>query len=160
MERLESIYQFNKQLFEKNNIAFKQWQHEPIHDFATDEKVAKELGLTGTMSKSLFLKLKGGGFALLLTEKDKRLDRHAVKAVLGKRVSICSPEEMTEEIGCLPGAVCPIGLPEHVQIVVDQEMINKTEILYTPGYPDRTIGFSGNDLPRLLDQLPNVVYLI
>jgi len=160
MERIKEIYQFNKELLEQNAIIYKQWQHEPIHDFETDERVSRELGITGTMSKSLFLKLKGGGFALLLTEKDKRLDKHAVKATLGKRVSICSPEEMTQEIGCLPGAVCPIGLPQHVQLVVDKEMFDKEEILYTPGYPDRTFSFSGSDLPKVLDKLPNTIHLI
>ena len=160
MKRLEEIYQFNLELFEQCNIKYKQWQHEPILDFETDERVSKQLGLTGTMSKSLFLKLKGGGFALFLTEKDKRLDKHAIKAVLGKRVSICSPEEMTAEIGCVPGAVCPLGLPEHIQIVVDQTMIEKEEILYTPGYPEKTFAFSGSDLPKLLERVENTIHLI
>lgn len=160
MERLEEIYQFNVALFKQNAIDFKQWQHEPIHDFETDERVSRELGITGTMSKSLFLKIKGGGFALLLTEKDKRLDKNVLKSVLGKRVSICSPEEMTKEIGCMPGAVCPLGLPEHVQIVVDKEMFDKEEILYTPAYPEKTFGFAGKDLPDLLKQLPNIIHTI
>lgn len=160
MERLEQIYQFNLALFANNNIEYKQWQHEPIHDFATDERVAKELGFTGTMSKSLFLKIKGGGFALLFTEKDKRLDKNAVKAALGKRVSICTPEEMTNEIGCLPGAVCPLGLPEHVHMLIDQDMFEKEEILYTPAYPEKTFCFAGDDLQTLLNDLPNTIHMI
>ncbi|GLO59883.1 DNA-binding protein [Vibrio sp. MACH09] len=160
MERLDEIYQFNLSLFQRNNIAYKEWQHEPIRDFATDERVSKELGMTGTMSKSLFLKIKGGGFALLLTEKDKRLDKKAVKDALGKRVSICTPEEMTAEIGCLSGAVCPFGLPEEIPMIIDQEMIEKDEILYTPAYPEKTFSFAGSDLPALLSQLPNTIHMI
>ncbi|MEK6214330.1 MAG: DNA-binding protein, partial [Vibrio fluvialis] len=74
MSTLEELYQANITLLHEAGVPFQQWQHEPILDFATDEKVAQELGWTGTHTKSLFLKLKGGGYALLFTEKDARLN--------------------------------------------------------------------------------------
>lgn len=160
MKILEEIYQKNLTLFDQTGIPYQSWEHEPILDFETDERVAKELGWTGTHSKSLFLKLKSGGFALYLTEKDKRLDRKPVQNVLGKRVSICGNEEMTEAIGCVPGAVCPFGLPEDIPIVVDKELLNKFEILYTPGHPELTFGFSGSDLKPLLAHTPNTIHFI
>ena len=38
---------------------------------------------------------------------------------------------MIEQLGCVPGAVCPIGLPEHVIIIVDTALYRHEELLYT-----------------------------
>lgn len=155
MNRLEQIYRNNLVLLERLGVKYTQWQHEPILDFATDEKVALELGWTGTHSKSLFLKMKGGGYVLYLTDKDTRLDSKALKLTLGKRVSIVCNEEMTQVTGCVPGAVSPFDLPNHVIIVVDSRLYQHNEILYTPGLPDLTIGIAARDLRRVLTQLDN-----
>ncbi|MBY6196986.1 YbaK/EbsC family protein [Vibrio hangzhouensis] len=157
MDRTETIYLANLTLLETLSVSFQQWQHEPILDFETDVRIAKELGWTGIHSKSLFLKKKGGGFALFLTDKDSRLDKTQIKQALGKRTSICSNEEMIEQIGCVPGAVCPIGLPSDITIVVDNRLFGANEILYTPGKPDWTFGVRGSDLKQLLEHLPNNV---
>ena len=157
MDRTETIYLANLALLETLSVSFQQWQHEPILDFETDVRIAKELGWTGLHSKSLFLKKKGGGFALFLTDKDSRLDKTQIKQALGKRTSICSNEEMIEQIGCVPGAVCPIGLPSDITIVVDNRLFGANGILYTPGKPDWTFGVRGSDLKQLLEHLPNNV---
>lgn len=157
MSKLEDIYQFNKQLLEQLNVTYQEWQHEPILDFETDERVALQLGWTGTHSKSLFLKLKGSGYALLLTDKDSRLDTKRVKALTGKRASIVSNDEMIEQIGCVPGAVCPFGLPTEVLVIVDVELYQHSEILYTPGKPEFTFGIPANQLRNILSQLDNRV---
>lgn len=157
MERLEQIYQYNVDLLQQLEVNFEEWRHEPILDFATDVRVAEQLGWTGTHSKSLFLKLKGGGHVLYLTHKDARLDSKAIKQVLGKRPSICSDEEMIALLGCVPGAVCPFGIPEHIEIVVDSALYQHAEILYTPGHPELTIGIAGSSLTKLLQAIPNSV---
>lgn len=157
MEQLEQIYQYNLDLLQQLEVSFEEWRHEPILDFATDVRVAEQLGWTGTHSKSLFLKLKGGRHALYLTHKDARLDSKAMKQVLGKRPSICSDEEMIALLGCVPGAVCPFGIPEHIEIVVDSTLYQHSEILYTPGHPELTIGIAGSSLPKLLQAIPNSV---
>lgn len=158
MSKLDEIYRFNISLLERLDIDYRQWQHEPILDFATDVIVAKRLGWTGTHSKSLFLKLKGGGFALYLTHKDRRLDSKAIRTLLGKRPSICSDEEMTEQLGCLPGAVCPFGIPEELPIIIDTDLYLAREILYTPANPELTIGFPGHSLHRIIDELSNPTF--
>ena len=160
MNKTQEIYLTNTTMLSTLAIPYQQWQHEAILDFATDERIAKELGWTGTHSKSLFLKKKGGGYALYLTDKDSRLDKVALKEVLGKRTSICSNDEMLQEIGCVPGAVCPIGLPESITIIVDSTLFSAQEILYTPGLPEWTFGLSGENLRLLLSQLPNEILLI
>lgn len=102
MESLENIYRINKERLHSLSIPFREWQHKAILDFDTDLKVAKELGWQGTHSKSLFLTLKGGGYAVFITDKDSRLDAQTIKAILGKRPSIGCDELMQELLGCLP----------------------------------------------------------
>lgn len=157
MSSLEEIYQRNISLLTSLEINYTEWKHEPILDFETDVMVGQKLGWTGTHSKSLFLKVKGGGYALYLTDKDTRLDSKAIKNRLGKRVSIVADEEMTEAIGCLPGAVCPFALPEEIPLLIDTRLFQHQELLYTPGHPELTIGLSGVDLPHILAKLPNPI---
>ena len=157
MKTLEQLYQFNLDLLEQLNIEYCQWHHEPILDFETDVLIASKLGWTGTHSKSLFLKLKGGGYALYLTEKDRRLDSKLLKSRLGKKPSICQDEEMIEQLGCLPGAVCPFGMKKDIPIIVDSRLYEEKEWLYTPGLPEVTIGLSGKSLKTILNHLDNQV---
>lgn len=158
MDVIQQIYQRNIDLLNELNIPFNEWQHRPILDFATDEAVAKELGWTGTLSKSLFLKIKGGGYALYLTDKDSRLNAKGIKGLLGKRVSICDNEEMTAKTGCLAGAVCPFTLPTSVPIILDTALLTYDELLYTPGDPAVTIGINIVYLEILLESLENPIY--
>ncbi|WP_117233749.1 YbaK/EbsC family protein [Vibrio maerlii] len=160
MNTVDTIYDFNIHLFAKADVEYQEWIHEPILDFATDERVAVELGWTGTHTKSLFLKSKNGPFTLYLTEKDSRLDSKAIKNITGRRVSICKDEEMVEQTGCVPGAVCPFGLPDSVELVIDKTLLECTELLFTPGKPEFTFAFKGSDLKTLLDALPNRVYYL
>ncbi|CAH0524632.1 YbaK/EbsC family protein [Vibrio hippocampi] len=160
MNNIDTLYQYNKTLLSELSVSYQKWQHEPIVDFATDVKVAERLGWSGTHSKSLFLKVKGGGYALYLTDKDSRLDKAKVKLALAKRTSICSNDEMTEQIGCIPGAVCPIGLDKHITLLVEAHLFQCAEILYTPGKPDYTFAISGADLKRTLEALPNPLFVI
>lgn len=102
---LDTIHHFNCQLLAE--LPHQRYEHEPILDYATDEKVKARLGWQAEFSKTLFLKFKDGRFALLLTHRDGRLDNKAVKAALGAKPSICTAEEMQAEIGCLPGRCAP-----------------------------------------------------
>ncbi|PSU32642.1 YbaK/EbsC family protein [Photobacterium lutimaris] len=156
-EKLEQIYLSNLALFGQTKVSYQQWQHEPILDFETDAKIANELGWTAAPTKSLFMRLKGGGHSLLLTHRDSRLDSKRVKQVLGKKVSVCSHEEMVEVIGCVPGAVCPFGLPEAISLLVDPVLYQHDELMFTPGKPELTFAFASRDLDKLLAALPNTV---
>ncbi|MGF1701567.1 YbaK/EbsC family protein [Photobacterium makurazakiensis] len=156
-EKLEAIYLSNLSLFNQTGVSYQAWQHEPILDFETDARIAEELGWTAAPTKSLFMKIKGGGHSLLLTHRDSRLDSKLVKQILGKRVSVCSHDEMIEAIGCTPGAVCPFGLPTDVVMLIDPVLYQHNELMFTPGKPELTFAFSSQDLNTLLAALPNRV---
>ncbi|MCW8330563.1 YbaK/EbsC family protein [Photobacterium sp. SDRW27] len=156
-DQLEAIYLKNLALFSQTGVEYQKWQHEPILDFETDARIAEELGWSAAPTKSLFMKIKGGGHCLLLTHRDSRLDSKLVKQVLGKRVSVCSHEEMITAIGCAPGAVCPFGLPENITLLVDPILYEHAELMFTPGKPEFTFAFATNQLDSLLAALPNKV---
>ncbi|PSU46037.1 DNA-binding protein [Photobacterium frigidiphilum] len=155
--KIDQIYQINIDLFTQAGVHYQAWQHEPILDFDTDQRISDELGITAAPTKSLFMKLKGGGHCLLLTHRDNRLDSKLVKSLVGKRVSICSNEEMIAAIGCEPGAVCPFGLPNHVTLLIDPVIYSYPELMFTPGKPEVTFAFASNQLDSLLARLTNQI---
>ncbi|MBE1276935.1 YbaK/EbsC family protein [Enterovibrio baiacu] len=156
-EALNDIFQRNVSLMEACGVTYEQWQHEPILDFDTDLRVGEQLGWTATPTKSLFLRFKSGDFALLLTHKNARLDTKRVKALMGQRPSIASDDEMIAAIGCVPGAVCPFGLPEDIHVILDESLLSFESLMYTPGLPEFTFAFPAAHLTALLDALPNPI---
>lgn len=134
------------------------WQHEPILDYQSDARVARELGWQGAPTKSLQLRCKDGRQALLLTHRDGRLDARRIKALLGLRPSLCNDEEMSAITGCLPRALCPFALPAAILLLVDPQLLRHDVLQFTPGLPQWTLQFASQDLPRLLAALPNPVY--
>lgn len=154
----QALFDTCRQLFERSAVPHQAWQHEPILDYETDARLARELGWSAEPTKSLFLRCKDGSHALLLTHRDSRLDAKRLKAVLGQRPSVCSDEEMSAVTGCLPGAVCPFALPSSIPLVVDRGLLACEELMFTPGLPEWTFAFKGLHLPDLLAQLPNPVF--
>lgn len=149
---LDTIHDFNSQLLA--NLPHQRYEHEPILDYATDERVKARLGWQAEFSKTLFLKFKDGRFALLLTHRDGRLDNKAVKASLGAKPSICSAEEMQAEIGCLPGAVCPFLPRADIPLLVDPLLLTHEAFTWTPGRPELTFLLATAHLAEVLDKLP------
>ena len=154
-ETLKDIFQRNVSLMKACGVTYEQWQHEPILDFDTDLRVGERLGWTAMPTKSLFLRFKSGDFALLLKHKNARLDAKRVKALMGQRPSIASDDEMMAAIGCVPGAVCPFGLPESIHVILDESLLTFESLMYTPGLPEFTFAFPAANLMALLDALPN-----
>ncbi|MDD1782946.1 YbaK/EbsC family protein [Enterovibrio sp. ZSDZ35] len=159
-QSLERILERNVALMAQCSVAYQSWQHEPILDFATDERIGIELGWQATPTKSLFLSFKNGEYALLLTHRDARLDSKKTKALMGKRPSIATDEEMIAQLGCVPGAVCPFGMPSSIPLIVDEVLFSFEELMYTPGPPEYTFAFEANCLSRLLSALPNPVLIL
>lgn len=157
-QTLETILQKNIALMQACQVEYEEWQHEPILDFATDDIVGARLGWTATPTKSLFLNLKKGGHALFLTHRDARLDGKKIKALIGQRPSIATDEEMVAALGCVPGAVCPFGMPSHIPLIVDDTLFGFSSLMYTPGPPEYTFAFAVERLPALLAAMPNPVY--
>ncbi len=156
---LEQIYQDNRALFSKADVSYQEYRHRAILDFETDLKIKGEMGWQGEPTKSLFLNLKSQGFAVYLTHMDTRLDAKALKEVLGKRPSIASNDDLVQNTGCTPGALCPFGLNSQIPLLVDKRLFAYQALTYTPGLPEVTFEFAGKDLAKLLAELDNQILL-
>ena len=60
-----SLYDRNLALLDDHAIPYREVSHEAVLDYPTAHAVRQRFGLRGVESKSLFLRLRGGGYAML-----------------------------------------------------------------------------------------------
>ncbi|CAI8811779.1 MULTISPECIES: YbaK/EbsC family protein [Bacillus] len=144
-------------LLHKTNVSYEKFEHEPVLDYETDRVVRERLGLQGAPSKSLFLKSKSGSYYVFFTLEGTRLEKNEMKEITGQRLSICSPDELREQTGCIPGCVAPFGYSQNVTIIVDSSVYAYDKILITPGVPEFTIELSTEELKKILSICQNTV---
>src|SRR3989344_9666150 len=96
----QDLYENNIKLLKSLNVKFKECTSEPVLSYETAEKVRKEFGLTGTESKSLFLKAKDGKYYMFVSVEGKRADFEKIKDKLGVKISVASQEELKSQTGC------------------------------------------------------------
>lgn len=152
-----SLHARNLALLDDQSIPYREVQHEPVLDYPTAHAVRLRFGLRGVESKSLFLRLKSGGYAMLVTLEGARADWSQLKALLGARPSIASDEELVQHTGCVPQCACPLGHAEAITLVIDEAIFQHDYLIYSPGPPDRSLEVATAELARLLPTLPNRV---
>ncbi|MEH6848850.1 MULTISPECIES: YbaK/EbsC family protein [Bacillus] len=144
-------------LLHKTNVLYEKFEHEPILDYETDQLIRNRLGLDGEPSKSLFMKTKFGAYYVFFTLEGSRIDMKQMKDIIGTRVSLCSPDELREQTGCIPGCVAPFGYTQDVTIIVDSSVYQHEKILISPGVPEFTISLSTEELRKILSTCGNTV---
>ncbi|ENQ3105796.1 Ala-tRNA(Pro) deacylase [Bacillus sp. 491mf] len=144
-------------LLHKTNVLYEKFEHEPILDYETDRLIRNRLGLDGEPSKSLFMKTKFGAYYVFFTLEGSRIDMKQMKDIIGTRVSLCSPDELREQTGCIPGCVAPFGYTQDVTIIVDSSVYQHEKILISPGVPEFTISLSTEELRKILSTCGNTV---
>ncbi|MGF9965309.1 YbaK/EbsC family protein [Bacillus rhizoplanae] len=144
-------------LLHETNALYEKFEHEPVLDYETDRIVRERLGLEGAPSKSLFMKTKSGAYYVFFTLEGTRLDMKQLKDMIGTHVSLCSPDELREKTGCIPGCVAPFGYPEDITIIVDSSIYEYEKILILPGVPEFTISLSTEELRKILSTCGNTV---
>lgn len=157
---LAELYKKNIQILNNLGVNFKEYDHEPVLNYETAEKIRGEFQLTGKESKNLFLKSKDGEYFLLITIEGKKADFGQLKELLGKKVSLASPEELKEQTGCVPGCATPFGNNAEVTIIFDQDVLKHDKWIYSPGYPNKSIEIETKDIPKILESLPNKIIKI
>ena len=145
----EKCYEILKEL----NLEPRVVTHEPILNYETAAKVDKELGLTGTESKTLFLKGKSGSFYLFITLATERMDSKILKNILGEKVKLVSGDEMIETTGMQPGCMTPFGLKDGLikAIVVDPKIYNEEKLICAFGSETMSVEIKSEDLKKVLE---------
>ncbi len=139
------------EILEKLNLQPRIVTHEPILNYETAEKVDKELGLTGTETKTLFLKGKSGKYYLYVTLSDRRMDSKLLKDILGEKSKLVSGEDMIELTGMQPGCMTPFGLPEDLisGIVIDNDIYKEEKLICAFGSETMSMEIVSEDLKSI-----------
>lgn len=152
---MNKINQKCYEIIENLNLNPRVVTHEPILNYETAAKVDEELGLTGTETKTLFLKGKSGSFYLFITLATERMDSKLLKKLLGEKVNMVSGEEMTELTGMQPGCMTPFGLEDGLieKIVVDPKINNEEKLILAFGSETMSVEIIPEDLNTILTSL-------
>lgn len=145
------------EILEKLNLHPNVVTHEPILNYETADKVDKELNLTGTESKTLFLKGKHGNYYLFITLASERMDSKLLKKILGEKVNLVSGEEMIELTGMQPGCMTPFGLKDDLikAIVIDDKIYNEKKLILAFGSETMSVEMDALDLKIILEDTYN-----
>lgn len=145
-------------LFHKAGVPFEPIEHQPVYTYAAAEQVRNEFGLTGTETKSLFLKGKSDGqWAMFVSVEGARLDFKMAKAVLGWKPSTTTAEELTSITGCEPGCAVPLGHPDDVTLLIDTCTYDVERLIFSPGRPQHTVEVEQQQWRSLIESVTNPV---
>lgn len=152
----EKCYEILKEL----NLEPRVVTHEPILNYETADKVDKELGLTGTESKTLFLKGKSEAYYLFITLATERMDSKVLKNILGEKVKLVSGDEMIETTGMQPGCMTPFGLKEELikAVVVDPKIYDEEKLICAFGSETMSVEIKSEDLKKILEYSYKDIY--
>lgn len=148
------------QLLEELNIPYKRLPH--TEAVFTMEAAAAQRGVVpGEMLKSILLRDKSHNYVMACVLGYGQLDPKKVRALFPegtyKRLTFASAEEITAQTGYIKGAVAPLGLPDTIPLVIDQNITKLARINTSSGDHMLGIELATADLLALTKpQLANI----
>lgn len=95
----------------------------------TSVTAAEQVGCkVGQIAKSLLIKTKSSGYALVICSGDLRIDTKKLKQILGEKWRMATAEETLDITAYKPGAVCPFALID-LKIFIDTHL-NEYSLIY------------------------------
>ena len=137
-------------LLDRLGVSYKRLDHDAMPTIEACHDVDKLLGIE--ICKNLFLRnAQKTAFYLLLLPGTKKFKTAALSKQIGSaRLSFAEPEFMEEFLDITPGAVSVMGLmndtKKRVQLVIDQEVLEHTEVACHPCVNTTSIKLSVRDL--------------
>jgi len=138
-------------LLDSRSIAYRILPHDkPVYTVA--EAARQRDVVMEEMVKSILLCDAGGRYVLACVRGDRRVDPRAVRSHLGdgwRRLHFADAAEILVVTGSPQGAVAPIGLPDDVPVVFDEDIATCHKVNISSG--DLTFGLelAAADLVRL-----------
>jgi len=115
-----------RQILEQHGLSAREFEEGST---PTSVAAADKLGVeVGQIAKSLLFKGKDGRFFLILCAGDIRTSTKKIKELTGVQTRMATPEELLEQTGFPPGAVCPFGV-EGPEIFMD-DSLKRWETIY------------------------------
>jgi len=119
----------------------------------TVEAAAEQRGVVKEeMVKSILLCDKNGRYVMACVTGDARLNPKAVRTYLPdgwKRLHFASAEEVLAVTGCIKGAIAPLGLPEDVPVIFDEDIGRCEKITISSGDPMAGLELNTENLIRV-----------
>ena len=128
--------------------------HRPV--FTVSEARQHRGDLSGTHTKSLFLRDKKGAMWLVVCLESRAVDLRELAARIGAgHLSFGSPERLMRHLGVVPGAVSPFAVindtDRAVRVVLDCGVLEQDPVNLHPLDNARTTAIAAADLLRFLE---------
>ena len=102
---------------------------EPAASTATVSEAAQALGVQPGMIAKTMSFLQGDKAVLILTEGTAKVDNRKYKDTFRTKAKMIPFEDVERLIGHAPGGVCPFGVPDNVDVYLD-ESLRQFETVY------------------------------
>lgn len=115
---------------------------------ATVELAAQAVGCEpARIAKTLSFKVEEQPI-LIVAAGDAKIDNSKYKAKFHKKAQMLKPEEVTEFIGHAVGGVCPFGVPDSVDVYLDQSLRRFKTVFPAAGSANSAIELSMEELEK------------
>lgn len=124
-------------------------------DTSTSSLAAAALGTeVGQIAKSMLFKTKTGGFFMVVSAGDVRMDPRALRDLMGVRVRMANPEEVLEITGFPVGGVCPFALKTDVPVYLDESLKRYSVVFAAAGTPNSALPIQYDELMEITNGRP------
>ncbi len=137
------------QLLELQGIKYNVLKHKPVYTSRQASEVRNESINSG--AKSLLLKV-DKDFVLAVLSGGKRLSSKKAKDFFGsKNLRFATLNEVKEIMGCEIGACYPFGKIAKIRTIVDNALLENSDISFNPGLHGKTIKLKLKDYLLIAD---------
>ena len=134
-----------KEYLQRHNIAYILHTHPAVFTVKESHNEPAIKNIPGLRTKSLFLKDEQGRFYLVCMPGEKRLSIRALENKMEvKKLRFGTPDEMKQEIHCMPGSVSPCGIlyAKNTRLIVDVSVWDALEVGFHPAINTATLVLS------------------
>ena len=135
---------------DRSQISYKVLPHRrPVF---TCEDAARERGVTTAQIAKTMLGIDPDGqvYAILIPGDRKLKIKRVRQEVGGKRVELMPPDEISEKLELVVGAISPVDLIGRAKLYMDRRLINEETVTISAGIPEAGLGLSPQCLADLL----------
>lgn len=115
----------------------------------TAEEAAAAIGTSVERIVKSLVFLADGDPILVLTSGINRVDPEKVGARLGKRIRRANADQARAATGFVIGGTPPVGHPEPLPILIDQDLLQYDEVWAAAGTPNAVFSLTPQDLVRI-----------
>jgi Cys-tRNA(Pro)/Cys-tRNA(Cys) deacylase len=145
---------------DQKQIPYELFTHDgPVRSL--EQAAAERNQLPEQVVRSLLFRLAQDAFLMLLVAGPQQVDWKQLRRQLGQsRLTMATPEELRRVTGYEMGAVAPFGLPTPLRVLVDQSVLNQSEISLGSGVRGTAVLMQTADLLTALGNAVEIVSLL